>query len=357
MADDIRGAEDSRPAGLLTLGSSTDDVVAWLKTLPGELAKYEAAVRAGRFTGHRVLTTPVQDLFELLGVTSAGHKHLLRKALAALASPASLVGAPPAASGSELPPVKGQLSSTSLVLDAALTRVTAESDIAPCVLSSPAETEDWIVLREGPLVARTEGKKRSETLRWCVLKEEPDTFDTTLEMYDMEIGRLLAAFRLNDSIIKPEKRQGAFSVSSLDNLVEFSSLGANVRVATLWLLALQMASQSARSRSRFTFSVLNTAIARSRQVALRNASPPPPTLSPPPADTAAAAAIRAAPPAPMPTIADQLQWQALEHHDFSSASAPSSDTDSAITSLQALALEEQDNQQVRRNTMVKRRRF
>jgi hypothetical protein len=61
--------------------ASAMDVGAWLTSVRPEFAKYAQLAVDNDVSGATILYAPTDEVLGMLGVTSVGHKHLLRKAI------------------------------------------------------------------------------------------------------------------------------------------------------------------------------------------------------------------------------------------------------------------------------------
>jgi hypothetical protein len=125
-------------------------------------------------------------------------------------------------------------------------------------LQSPAQTRNWLVLKEGYLVKtkvvkRALGLHKSSKLRWFVLKQNPETLESHLEYY--EGLQLRGSTSLKDATVKPSKQRGSFEVHTPKRTMIPSRTfhlavdNDDGKLATSWVLALQK-SIHAHSRER-----------------------------------------------------------------------------------------------------------
>lgn len=64
--------------------SSAEDVCSWLLGCKPEFEKYFISARENDVNGATLLFAPMDDLLGTLGISSVGHRHLLRKEITAL---------------------------------------------------------------------------------------------------------------------------------------------------------------------------------------------------------------------------------------------------------------------------------
>lgn len=193
--------------------STEDEVCAWLGSLPAELASYFGSVRANKVDGRVLFQKPVAEVLDLMGVTSVGHKVVLKKNIEALRNDSHHV----------------------LLEDAG-----PVSDRQ--VLMSPPETANWMTLKEGYLYKTkrvTKGFHKSTKLRWFVLKQEPTMLSLRLEYYEGMAFR--GGHALEKVAVKPGS-EGSFTLTNNGRkMFELSADKGNLKAATSWVVALQRA--------------------------------------------------------------------------------------------------------------------
>ena len=64
--------------------STAEEVCAWLVAWRPEFSKYTAQIHENEIGGGAVLFAPVDDLLTMMGISSVGHRHLLRKEISTL---------------------------------------------------------------------------------------------------------------------------------------------------------------------------------------------------------------------------------------------------------------------------------
>jgi hypothetical protein len=134
------------------------------------------------------------------------------------------------------------------------------------LLHSPAETKEWVTLKEGYLL-KTKVKKlhKSTKLRLFLLKQNPTNLASQLEYY--EGFSLRGAASLVNARIQPQKG-GVFLVNTSNRTFYLQAEKGDLKIATSWVIALQQAICSASG-------------SRTASMVSEKGSDDPPTATPP----------------------------------------------------------------------------
>ena len=127
----------------------------------------------------------------------------------------------------------------------------------PSNLQSPQETGAWLILKEGYLhkTKLAKGLLPSTKLRWFVLKQNPNTFESRLEYYE---GRTCKGWiSLSEAFVLPTRKMGSFIITTyhkhgsgtVARSMKLQAEGRNLFVATGWLVALSNATKSYKEHS------------------------------------------------------------------------------------------------------------
>lgn len=269
--------------------STPDEVAAWLGSLPGDLSAYQSACVENGVSGQTVLEADPKDLLGKLGVKSIGHKVLIKKAVAKVKEIASTeappsqptptkaeptaVNTPPAPTPSYVPesaavaePVavtevasppepsnavpaqsatpKQTQAVPSLASQPSAEDVATQGSLRQSLLQQPAETSDWIVLKQGFVqIVKTGSRLRlgqSLKLLFFVLKQHPDLKEACLEMYAG--SALYGSVSLVGALIIPTKTRATFEIQTKDSSAKdilCRTENNDVGLASSWVVALQ----------------------------------------------------------------------------------------------------------------------
>lgn len=117
------------------------------------------------------------------------------------------------------------------------------------IMYSPAETRNWVVLKEGYLLKTKILMLRNSTkLRWFLLKQHPTTFSTRLEYFEGMSMR--GGIFLDKAKISKIEKDGMFYVETPSRtLILQPELKGDVKVAHAWVIAIQQALRKTNSKN------------------------------------------------------------------------------------------------------------
>ena len=113
------------------------------------------------------------------------------------------------------------------------------------MMYAPAETRNWLVLKEGYLLKTKKLKLRNSTkLRWFILKQHPVSFSARLEYF--EGMSMKGGVSLDRANIKMEK-DGVFLVETAARTFILQAEKGDLKVAMSWVIALQETIKKAKT--------------------------------------------------------------------------------------------------------------
>eukprot|EP00039_Didymoeca_costata_P027269 m.18046 g.18046 ORF g.18046 m.18046 type:complete len:411 (+) comp6176_c0_seq1:79-1311(+) len=216
----------------LEIGPSTNvgDVTSWIKSLPcpaENTQRYAAQAETTNLTGRAILETSPTHVLAWLKVNTSDAP-TVRQALDRVRTDF----------------IVRAMSDVSVAQQGELLQATRQG-----FAGERAETQGWVTLREGYLYKSKRSKKsfnavKSTKLRFFVLKQEPQTFETELEYYEGMIMRGVIPI-CGAAIIPDSERPGKFRIENQGRTVELATEKSKVNDSLAWIMALQQAVNAA----------------------------------------------------------------------------------------------------------------